>query len=524
MKKKIIGLLMAGVVAVTSLPSCTNLDEDIYDVLPADTFGSTMTEVNALVGTVNNTLKKYFPSNYFYLSECAGSCAVTPTRLGGDWYDGGQYRELYMHTYTAQTSAIKNCWSVASSAIGTCNATIQVLNNSSLLTDAQKTEYVAKVRGIRAFWIYSMMDFWGNVPLVTDYSDKTLPTCKSRQEVFDWLVTEVTELTTQAPTPDANNYGSFTKGAAYMLLAKLYLNAAAWGVNANNAYANVISACDKILGLGYYQLNTNWKDNFSVQNQNSKEAILAACFSSNDTDDKNQLMCRTLHYKDNLALGGTFGAWNGFCAQPDYVKEFDTSDPRYSGSFLIGQMYDKTTGEKLVTAHGRLLNHTVDVTMIPGTEYDGTTWGSVNQEDGARCFKWAFASDLSSAMEDDYHIFRLADVYLMKAEATLRNGGSGAEAAKYINIIRERAYGDTKHDYTTVDLEKVKLERRFELAWECTSRQDDIRFGEYEKGFWPASNCTRKSDAYLRIMPVSQDAWQSNGNLTQNPGYASFSK
>ena len=73
MKKKIIGLLMAGVVAVTSLPSCTNLDEDVYDKLPADSFGNTMTEVNALVGTVNNSLREYFPSNYFYLSECSGS-------------------------------------------------------------------------------------------------------------------------------------------------------------------------------------------------------------------------------------------------------------------------------------------------------------------------------------------------------------------------------------------------------------------------------------------------------------------
>ncbi len=524
MKKKIIGLLMAGVVAVTSLPSCTNLDEDVYDKLPADSFGNTMTEVNALVGTVNNSLREYFPSNYFYLSECSGSMAVTPTRLGGDWYDGGQYRELYMHTWTANTSAVKGCWSTAFAAIGTCNATISVLENSKLLSDTQKTSYLAMVRGVRAFWYYTVMDFYGNAPLVTEYSatDKTAPTMNTRQEIFDWLIKEVTELTTQAPDPDATNYGYFTKGAAYMLLAKLYLNAAAWGVNTSNAYANVINACDKVINMGAYSLNANWKDNFTTTNENSKEAIFAACFTTSGT--KNTMMYRTLHYKDNLALGGTFGAWNGVCAQPDYVKEFDTSDPRYAGSFLTGQMYNKSTGEALVTAHGRLLNHTVEVTMIPGTEYDGTTWKSVNQEDGARCFKWVYAPDLSNAMLNDFHIFRLADAYLMKAEAILRNGGSGAEAAKYVNIIRERAYGDTKHDYETVDLNKVMLERRFEFAWECMSRQDDIRFGVFEKGMWSSSGCDRKADSYLKIFPVSQDAWQANSNLTQNPGYASFSK
>jgi len=187
MKKKIIGLLMAGVVAVTSLPSCTNLDEDVYDKLPADSFGNTMTEVNALVGTVNNSLREYFPSNYFYLSECSGSMAVTPTRLGGDWYDGGQYRELYMHTWTANTSAVKGCWSTAFAAIGTCNATISVLENSKLLSDTQKTSYLAMVRGVRAFWYYTVMDFYGNAPLVTEYSatDKTAPTMNTRQEIFD---------------------------------------------------------------------------------------------------------------------------------------------------------------------------------------------------------------------------------------------------------------------------------------------------------------------------------------------------
>ena len=74
------------------------------------------------------------------------------------------------------------------------------------------------VRGVRAFWYYTVMDFYGNAPLVTEYSatDKTAPTMNTRQEIFDWLIKEVTELTTQAPDPDATNYGYFTKGAAYM--------------------------------------------------------------------------------------------------------------------------------------------------------------------------------------------------------------------------------------------------------------------------------------------------------------------
>jgi hypothetical protein len=186
-------------------------------------------------------------------------------------------------------------------------------------------------------------------------------------------------------------------------------------------------------------------------------------------------------------------------------------------------MIDQSTGEPVITDHGYELDHTIDVTIIPGTEYAGSNWGAVNQHDGARCYKWEFATDLTSAMENDFHIFRLADIYLMKAEALLRGGGSASEATSLVNTIRERAYGNSDHDYSTVSLTEVQLERRLELAWECHSRQDDIRFGCYDKGMWPESNCARLTGDHLKLMPISQDAWQLNPNLTQNPGYATFS-
>jgi len=522
MKKKIIVSFLAGVTLMASMPSCTNLDENVYDKLPADNFGNTVVEVNALMGTVYNTLKKYWPANFNYLSEVGGSMAVTPTRIGGDWYDGGQYREFYMHTWTAQTSVIKDAWKNASSALGTCNATIEVLENSVLLTDAEKTMNVAAMRGVRAFWIYAMMDAWGNVPLVTSYQDKELPSVKSRQEVFDWLLVEVNEIAENCPEGTSANYGKFTKGAAYALLSKLYLNAEAWGVTlSGNAYDLCVAACDKVIAMNYI-LEPVWGDNFSTSNNNSKEAIFAICFSNQDTSDQNQMMNRTLHYSDYRSDNATYSAWNGICAQPDYVKLFDTEDPRYEATFRIGERRDATTGELLMTGQNDPLIYTVDFTMIPGTEYDGTTWGSVVQEAGARCQKWPYAAGLTDAMGNHFHIFRLAETYLTKAEALLRGGGSAAEATNLVNAIRERAYGNSSKNYTTVTLNEVALERKFELAWEAWSRQDDIRFGTFTQGAWAASNCVRSTGDHLKLYPISQDAWQTNQNLVQNPGYNAF--
>lgn len=522
MKKKTIISLLAGFSMLFSMPSCMDLDETVYDKLPADKFGNTQVEINALMGTVYNTLKTYFGGDFSALDDMSGSMSIKPTRKGGDWYDGGQYREIYMHTYTAQTNVVKGGWRTASTAIGTCNATLEVIKNSELLTDDAKNGLMAEIRGVRAFWIYKMVDLWGNIPLVLDYNDKELPSCKPRQEVYDWVVKEVEEIAEQCPERSEDTYGKFTKGAAYSLLAKLYLNAEAWGVTTSaNAYKKVIESCDKVMAMGYI-LEPNFKDNFSITNQNSREAILAAIYDESDTKNQNQLHFNTLHYKDNEVFGANFGAWNGMSAQPDYAKLFPEDDPRREASFLMGLQRSLATGEILITAHGFELDHTIEMTILPGTELDGTPWGAVNQHDGYRALKWPYTSSLVDAMGNDYHIFRYADIYLMKAEALLRSGGSVAEATTLVNAVRERAYGNSDHNYATVTLKEVQLERRLEFAWELTSRQDDIRFGCFDKGMWTSSKCERKSDEYLKLFPVSQDAWQTNDKLTQNPGYPSF--
>jgi len=159
MNKKFIISALTCASLFSVMPACTNLDEEVYDKLPAEEFGKTETQVNALIGTVYKTLKVYMAGgNFLTLDEMAGSSAVTPTRYGGDWYDGGQYREIHMHTYTAQTSAIKGAWSNASEAIGTCNANMQVVQNATVLNEAEKKQAVAEIRGVRAFWIYKMME------------------------------------------------------------------------------------------------------------------------------------------------------------------------------------------------------------------------------------------------------------------------------------------------------------------------------------------------------------------------------
>ena len=554
MKKNKIFSLLAAVSLLISVPSCTDLDERIFDKLPAESFGSTATEINALVGTCYNTLKRVFPSDGLTMSEAAGSVMIYPTRIGGDWWDGGQYMQMFMHTYTNMTSCNIGAWNTAMESIGTCNANLNTVEGSEM---GNKDQMAAEIRGIRAYWYYYLIDKWGNIPMVIDYNNKELPTNSSRAEAYNWLVSEVNSLISTLPDAEGN-YGKFTKASAHALLAKLYLNSEAWGLG--DKYSLAADEAKKVIDDSGLQLLKKWSDNFSWNNSGNKESILCAQYSSADTKNTNSLHFRTLGYVENKAIGASFGAWNGFCAQPEYVKLFmadpsKASDPDYTyyddsandpriASFRLGMQKDKVTGETLLTGKNLPMNHYAEVFPLNGTEKDGTLWREVQQQDGGRVGKWEYDASLTSAMNNDFAIFRLADFYLVRAEALLRSGGDAAEATKLVNAVRSRAWGDDSHNYSSVTLDDIQLERRLELAWEGVSREDDIRFGCYDKDMWEmfragvsneldnngmpktvtpnAFPWARKSDKYLELFPIPFSAWQTNPNLVQNPGYPAF--
>lgn len=510
-----LSLLLVTVVLMMGAVSCTNLDETVYDTIPADQFGKTPAEINAIVAPMYKTLKGMWPGDIFLLSEESGDMAITPTRVGGDWWDGGVQMEMKLHTWQARNGLIRGAWNACMSGITTSNRIYATIEDAEMDEDL-KQRTLAEIRGIRAFWYYMIVDYFGNAPLVADYTSTELPEMSSRKQLYDFAIKELNEIKDLLRSDvTGESYGKFTQGVAYTLLAKLYLNAETWFGTPN--WQGVIDATDKVMSFDYI-IEPNWKTNFEVNNQVSREIILPITFGK--ADGGNHMHYRTLHYLDPIALGMNIGTWNGVSAQPDYVKQFDDADQRKEGSFLMGPMINPATGEVLVTGHGRPLIHTVDFNIIPGTERQGM-WGEVHQEEGARVNKWVFEKGLSSSdQENDFAIFRLADVYLMKAEALLRLGTDNAEATRLINVIRSRGYGNSNHNYNSVTLDELYMERRLELAWECFNRQDMIRF---EKFLLPGYLRPQASSPHLLLFPIPESAWETNNKLVQNPGYPPFS-
>jgi hypothetical protein len=151
-------------------------------------------------------------------------------------------------------------------------------------------------------------------------------------------------------------------------------------------------------------------------------------------------------------------------------------------------------------------------------------------KEGVAVTKFTNRTTLGAAGSDgthpdtDYPMFRLADAYLMYAEAVVRNaGGVRATALGYINALRTRANVPTISD-AQMTLDFILAERGRELLWEGHRRQDLIRFGKFSgnaymwdwKGGAPAGQAT---DAHLEIYPIPQNELVANPNLTQNPGY-----
>lgn len=125
--------------------------------------------------------------------------------------------------------------------------------------------------------------------------------------------------------------------------------------------------------------------------------------------------------------------------------------------------------------------------------------------------------------DTDFPLFRIADIYLMYAEATLRGGGgSDATAISYINKIRERA--DNFGIVTSIDLDYILDERARELYWEGHRRTDLIRFGKFSATdyVWPWKGGVKdgaSTSAHLDLFPIPSTDINANPNLTQNPGY-----
>jgi hypothetical protein len=180
-----------------------------------------------------------------------------------------------------------------------------------------------------------------------------------------------------------------------------------------------------------------------------------------------------------------------------------------TGSYKIGKLYNVTRGKPNLPVN---FTESIDFS-VAGSDYNT----------GYRVEKYEFSSvttDGRNRGEHDIVILRLADIYLMRAEAKLRKNSDAAGALADVNTVRAaRTARTVPPPLATMSLDILFRERGFELYWEHQRRTDMIRFGKYE-GTWTEKT---SSDKNKRIFPIPQTAINGASNipgyLEQNPSY-----
>ena len=518
--------VLAGLLApALGLAACTDLSVDPYSSVTPENFYQTDIEVVAALSPVYSQLRATL-WDYHNMSQVTSDETIVPTR-GGDWFDGGDWLSLHQHSWTPQLGFINGAWNTSYAGIARANS---LLSDLQTIEVPNKDGLIAEIRGLRAFYYYTLLDLFGNVPLIGDEEGEfrvdpdNLPPTETRATVYQFVVDELEEIRADLPVAGAGNGGRFSQGAVDAMLANIYLNAevfsgttTAGGIQRGpQQYQKAIDAATRVIN-GPYALNQGsaaWFDQFSPTNQADEEHIFVVQHLGADGYGLN-FPNRGLHY-NSFAGGG----WNGFSTIAETYGTFDADDPRV-GIFAIGQAINYDTGEPINNRAGDPL--IFDLDFENGVTPAG---GGASEGDGVRIVKFPVDvnRETNGNNSNDYPYFRLAEMYLIRAEANLRLGNPGPALAD-INMLRARLSGDVDGDgtddtpapLTSVTLDDILNERLFELTYEARRRQDLIRFDQFTQRDWSFKDGSQPFRVVFPIPQTQIDA--SDGLLMQNPGY-----
>jgi len=466
-------------------------------------------------------------SNLYSLTEVSTDELLVPTR-GTDWGDNGIWRTVHVHTFGPTHAQVIGVWNDKNAAVLRCTEVIDPLSKA---TPAQ----VAEAKFARAYNMWIVMDFWGQVPFRNPKDGPAVtPSVLTRKEAYDLVVKDLTEAIVDLPAsaPTSANKLRPVKATARFFLAKVKLNSIVYnGSYATNDLNDVISLVDAIEAEGYAVVGGNYFNLFKGPTFTNTDVIW------NVQAGTGNRMWNGLHYNQvrTSEVDGTGtntgGGWNGFSTLTEFYQKFEgpaatnslgsgqeerrgytqtlastnASNEGFGFGFQFGQMYGWKDGAAVA-----LKDRTGKPLILTLAFAESGLIGN-NETTGARLLKY---SPANGAFRGGVVMARFADAHLMRAEAILR-GGTAAGKTALGEVNKLRALRANTSALTSIDLPKMLDERGRELYTEGWRRNDMIRFGVFKaaKQFKPAG------DGHTDLFPIPASALLSNPGLKQNPGY-----
>jgi tetratricopeptide (TPR) repeat protein len=409
--------------------------------------------------------------------------------------------------------------------INRCN---QVLDNVPAINmDANlKAQLIGEAKFMRGFFYYNLATIFGNVAIMRHTpTPQDYPATKPQDSVFAQAEQDFTDAAASLPTAyDAANVGRATKGAAYAMLGKCYMQQHKWQ-QAQAAFDWLVTGAGKSL----YSLMPNYRSNFVITSENNSESVFEwqNAVNPNDThdDDTQPGTSDNLNYGTSIPpffapspVGFTDGQARRWVVW-EFLKEKTVDghrDPRLAATFL----YDSTDerGPAYTLAYGKPWN-SLGLATDPSVPHGNITEVCFRKElDDSTLTGEVFHSG------NNYRYIRYADVLLLYAEALNAQGQTGAAYA-YVDQVRTRAGlaqlsvarpGLSQQAF----LDQLKHERITELSGEGHRWEDLARWGDLGPGLAARDpGFAHFKTGRDEFMPIPQFDLDANPNLKQNPGY-----
>lgn len=425
---------------------------------------------------------------------------------GGGPTDINDLQVTERYTLNATTGPQGYLWNRGYSGIFRANTLLSKIDGINM-DAAKKARFIAEVKAMRAAFYFDLVTFFKNIPLIEGIvSPENLYNIEQTtpDKIYAYVEKDLNDAIAVLPAtvPAATEGGRFTKGGAQALLGKVLLYERKWQAAADQ-FAVVNGTAPGVSPSVYgYRLVSNFADLWKTANKFNTEAVIELVHSSQSNGgwgdagaSEGNLLCIITGPRGYSQLSPSapdyFSGYSFLVFTPAFYN-FIKNDPR-SGATVANLDSLKAAGAANYTAG-----------------YNNTGL-FLNKFIARASNKVATTPELNFG-QDEYEI-RLADTYLMEAEALLNTGaatGVGSRAYQLLNAVRARVgLGPV-----AVTQDNIETERRLELAGEGQRWPDLVRWGKAAavlayKGFVAGKN---------ELFPIPQNDL-NNTKLKQNPGY-----
>ncbi|GAB3986022.1 hypothetical protein GCM10028807_02540 [Spirosoma daeguense] len=539
------------------LYSCSDfLEENNKNTVTASTFYKTAEGIESLVNACYAPTRIWYGKTVGYLLTEAG----TDEMLFGNTANGTYPYYDYNSNLQGTEGGLLFAWKSLYRGINACNTAIARIKDSPLSASLKATRE-GEVRFLRAFYYYHLVETFGAIPLRTQ--ETTAPEITALRapvdEIYTLIFSDLETALTSMKGVVSPQGGRVTEPAVAAFLARVYLT--------REKNTEALAMADRVIKNYDFKLTENYKSLWDIANSSgstSKEVIWFVNYSENNTlndygryDDLGYYWLWEGGHHGHLMFIPFFNGLKGWQYDLEtgrslmqympskYLLDLydETKDARWNGSFrTVWSANDAASlpaGMKLGDTIAVVSKRAVSDTYRKSKPYAIYDVNDVYQANGVPTIpRWRYAglwkfADQTRSNRDvvnskrDAFVFRLSEMYMIAAEASMKLGNTG-NAADYVNVVRKRAALPGKSDQMLVKPADMTLDfmlderaREFvgeQLRWFDLKRTGKLleRLTKYN----PDAAANAKSYHLLRPIPrVEIDVLQNKTEFVQNPGY-----